>query len=106
LRNHQLRVLRITSYFLSTRIAAIHEIFGSRETLLRSIQCARSAGAEILACLRDIVGDGPFPNDFVDVVRRHCSIFVKVNHYARAIGELPPEDATVEGKAAIIWTYN
>ncbi len=85
-------------------LAILSDIHGNLAALTRVLERARSEGADILGCLGDIVGYGPFPNECVELVHEHCSLTVRGNHDAGAVGDLPPEDFNKDGEIAIKWT--
>lgn len=85
-------------------IAVISDIHSNLEALERVLERIRQERPDAVACLGDIVGYGPFPNECVDLVSQYCSIVVRGNHDAGAVGTISAEDFNREGKAAIEWT--
>jgi diadenosine tetraphosphatase ApaH/serine/threonine PP2A family protein phosphatase len=59
---------------------------------------------DVSYCLGDTVGYGPFPNECVDLVRKHCSIVLKGNHDSGILGETSIEDFNQHGLKAILWS--
>jgi predicted phosphodiesterase len=86
------------------RIAIISDIHGNLKAFQRMLSRVDNYRPETVVCLGDIVGYGPYPNECVDLVRERCTITIKGNHDAGAIGEIPLEHFSTEGKAAILWT--
>lgn len=86
------------------RTAILSDIHGNLEALQRVLDSVRQHHVDAIACLGDIVGYGPFPNECVDLMRQDCATVVKGNHDSGAVGELPSDDFNAEGKAAIAWT--
>ena len=74
------------------------------EALQRVLEYALKEGVGSLVCLGDIVGYGPFPNECAELVRQHCSIVIKGNHDAGAVGTISSGEFNKEGRAAIEWT--
>jgi putative phosphoesterase len=86
------------------RLAIISDIHGNLEALQHVLDRVHKEGAESLVCLGDIVGYGPFPNECVDLVRQSCSIVIRGNHDAGAVGTLSSTEFNKEGRLAIEWT--
>jgi putative phosphoesterase len=86
------------------RIALISDIHGNLQALCRVLEMARRERVETVACLGDIVGYGPYPNECTDLVREKCTIVVQGNHDAGAVGILTRREFNTEGCAAIEWT--
>jgi diadenosine tetraphosphatase ApaH/serine/threonine PP2A family protein phosphatase len=82
-------------------ISDIHANLPALEAVLAALQ---GAGADTIYCLGDTVGYGPFPNECVDLVRRHCGIVLKGNHDSGLIGETDVEDFNHYGLVAIRWS--
>jgi putative phosphoesterase len=86
------------------RIAAISDIHGNLDALQRTLERVRQEGAQMIVCLGDIAGYGPFPNECIDLVRQECELTVVGNHDAGAVGNLTPLAFNTEGRAAVEWT--
>jgi putative phosphoesterase len=86
------------------RIAILSDVHGNLEALQRAIESTRLNSVDATACLGDIVGYGPFPNECVHLVRQICRFVVKGNHDAGGVGDVPLLHFNKEGNTAITWT--
>lgn len=86
------------------RIAVISDIHSNLPALESVLQKADELKADTIYCLGDIVGYGPFPNEAISLVRRHCSIAVKGNHDSGVLGETEVDHFNAYGQAGIRWT--
>jgi diadenosine tetraphosphatase ApaH/serine/threonine PP2A family protein phosphatase len=85
-------------------IAILSDIHGNLPALEEVLKKAEDLKADVLYCLGDTVGYGPFPNECVSLVREHCSVILKGNHDSGLIGETPLEDFNHYGRDAIVWS--
>jgi predicted phosphodiesterase len=79
----------------------VHANLPALETVLAKLQ---EAGVDIMYCLGDTVGYGPFPNECLDLVRKHCAIVLKGNHDSGLVGETSIEDFNPYGLKALLWS--
>ena len=86
------------------RIALISDIHGNLPALEEVLKSTESYKADVLYCLGDTVGYGPFPNECVELVRKHCLVALKGNHDSGLLGETPIEDFNHYGLSAIQWS--
>ncbi len=85
-------------------IAILSDIHSNLEALRSVLQSVDQTGTDEIWCLGDIVGYGPSPNECIDVIRERCTLVLKGNHDAGAIGEVDAGHFNVHGRAAIEWT--
>jgi diadenosine tetraphosphatase ApaH/serine/threonine PP2A family protein phosphatase len=86
------------------RIAIISDIHANLPALEGVLQRIGELKADATYCLGDIVGYGPFPNETVMLVQRHCSATVKGNHDSGVAGETALDQFNSYGQAGIRWT--
>jgi diadenosine tetraphosphatase ApaH/serine/threonine PP2A family protein phosphatase len=86
------------------RIGIISDIHANLPALEAVLSALRDARADVIYCLGDTIGYGPFPNECVDLARRHCSIVLKGNHDSGLVGETEVEDFNHYGLVAIRWS--
>jgi len=85
-------------------IAVISDIHGNLPAFQEVIKKTEELHAEIVYCLGDTVGYGPFPNECVDLVREKCAVVLKGNHDSGLTGETPLDDFNHYGVSAIQWS--
>ena len=85
-------------------IAVLSDIHGNLPAFEEVLKKVEDLKVETLYCLGDTVGYGPFPNECVDLVRKHCSVVLKGNHDSGLIGETPLDDFNHYGVSAIQWS--
>jgi len=85
-------------------IAIISDINGNLPAAEEVLKTAAGMKAEIIYCLGDTVGYGPFPNECVDLVRGRCKVILKGNHDSGLVGDTPLTDFNHYGLSAIQWT--
>jgi diadenosine tetraphosphatase ApaH/serine/threonine PP2A family protein phosphatase len=85
-------------------IAIISDLHSNLEALTTAINYIDRAGVDEIWCLGDIVGYGPSPNECVEMVREKCTLLLRGNHDAGAIGDLELSHFNEHGQAAIKWT--
>ncbi len=86
------------------RIGIISDIHGNLPALEATLQKLKELHAEIIYCLGDTVGYGPFPNECIEIVRERCTVILKGNHDSGLVGETPLEDFNQHGLKAILWS--
>ena len=86
------------------RIGIISDIHGNLPALEAVLEELKKRNADVVYCLGDTVGYGPFPNECVDLVREHCAQVLKGNHDSGLVGETPLEDFNQHGLKAIVWS--
>lgn len=59
---------------------------------------------DVVWCLGDLIGYGPFPNECVELLRGFDLLSLSGNHDWAALGKLDIEDFNDEARAAIRWT--
>ncbi len=80
-------------------IAILSDIHANLEALDAVTSAAEDAGAEVFACLGDVVGYGPDPAACLDAVRELCDVVVMGNHDLAVVtgdgsGYLPDDGRT------------
>ena len=85
-------------------IAVISDIHGNLQALQEVLRKIEELKAETIYCLGDTVGYGPFPNECVDLVRKHCNVVLKGNHDSGLVGDTPLDDFNHYGVSAIQWS--
>jgi diadenosine tetraphosphatase ApaH/serine/threonine PP2A family protein phosphatase len=85
-------------------IAVISDIHGNLQALQEVLKRIEELKAETIYCLGDTVGYGPFPNECVDLVRKHCTVVLKGNHDSGLVGDTPLDDFNHYGVSAIQWS--
>ncbi len=91
-------------YWSIMRIGIISDIHGNLEALVRVLSTINYLQCDLIYCLGDIVGYGPFPNECIDLVRERCAMVVRGNHDSGVTGDTPYEQFNQFGVAAIKWT--
>lgn len=86
------------------RIAIISDIHSNLPALESVLAKGAEMKIEMWYCLGDIVGYGPFPNECIELIRKHCPVVVKGNHDSGLLGETSVDDFNNLGQAAIKWT--
>jgi len=86
------------------RIGIISDIHGNLPALETVLEELKKRNADVVYCLGDTVGYGPFPNECVDLVRERCAQVLKGNHDSGLVGETPLEDFNQHGLKAIVWS--
>jgi predicted phosphodiesterase len=86
------------------RIGIFSDVHANLPALEAVLKALSEAHVDVMYCLGDTVGYGPFPNECVDLVRQHCAVVLKGNHDSGLIGETPIEDFNQYGLAAIQWS--
>lgn len=86
-----------------TRIAILSDIHGNLEALTTILQQIQGMNIELLLCLGDVVGYGPFPNECVQHVKTECSHIIMGNHDQACIDQNIAE-FNVYAQSAILWT--
>jgi predicted phosphodiesterase len=86
------------------RIAIISDVHGNLPALEAVLARLEELDADVIHCLGDIVGYGPFPNECVELVQARCTHVVKGNHDSGLLGETPIDDFNRYGQEAIRWT--
>jgi putative phosphoesterase len=85
-------------------IAIISDIHGNLPALEEVIKRIDELKADVVYCLGDTVGYGPFPNECVQIVQKRCKVTLKGNHDSGLTGETPLDDFNSYGLSAIQWT--
>jgi predicted phosphodiesterase len=86
------------------RVAVISDIHGNRHAFEAVLDDARSAGAEELWCLGDVVGYGADPNACVELAREHLAICLAGNHDLAVTGGLGIEEFSRGAAVSAKWT--
>ncbi len=86
------------------KIAVISDIHANLAALRTVIDFLHAESITAIACLGDVVGYGPFPNECVDLVRRHCLLTVAGNHDYAALERLDATAFNRYAREAIQWT--
>jgi diadenosine tetraphosphatase ApaH/serine/threonine PP2A family protein phosphatase len=85
-------------------IALISDVHGNLPAAEEVFKAAGELKADVIHCLGDTVGYGPFPNECVDLVRKRCTVILKGNHDSGLVGDTPLTDFNHYGLSAIQWT--
>lgn len=86
------------------RIAIISDIHGNLEALKATLKFLSNEKITRIFCLGDIVGYGPFPNECIELIRKHCEVCLLGNHDAAVIGTTDIYYFNQYAKEAILWT--
>ncbi len=86
------------------RVAIISDIHGNLQALKAVMEEIDRLQADVIHCLGDTVGYGPFPNECLDIVRERCKVVLKGNHDSGLIGETSLDDFNQHGLKAIRWS--
>jgi predicted phosphodiesterase len=89
---------------MSMRTAIISDIHANLPALEAVLKNIGEQQADRIFCLGDIVGYGPFPNECVELVRKHCVYAVRGNHDSGLTGETSIEHFNRYGQEALRWT--
>ena len=85
-------------------IGLISDIHGNLPALEAALKKLQELKVDIIYCLGDTVGYGPFPNECVQLVRENCPVALKGNHDSGLLGETSIEDFNQHGLNAILWS--
>lgn len=86
------------------RWGIVSDIHGNLPALRAVLDELRRFGAERHACLGDLVGYGPHPNEVVCVVRELDPVIVAGNHDQAVTGRLPLDWFAAVPRACLQWT--
>lgn len=86
------------------RIAIISDIHGNLPALEAVLKNIGESGVDLIHCLGDTVGYGPYPDECVTLVRERCTVTLKGNHDSGLLLETPLEDFNQYGIKAILWS--
>jgi diadenosine tetraphosphatase ApaH/serine/threonine PP2A family protein phosphatase len=86
------------------RIAVVSDVHSNLPALEAVLEEIGKVHADMICCLGDIVGYGPFPNECVALIRKHAAAVVKGNHDSGLLGETPIRDFNNLGKQSLRWT--
>ncbi len=78
-----------------------HANLPALEAVLKDV---RAVSPDIVVCLGDLVGYGPFPNETVAAVSAGATQILAGNHDLAVTGEIDPDTFNSYAKAAIDWT--
>ncbi|HVE76252.1 MAG TPA: metallophosphoesterase family protein [Actinomycetota bacterium] len=78
-----------------------HANLPALEAVLKDV---RTVSPDMVVCLGDLVGYGPFPNETVAAVTAEATQILAGNHDLAVTGEIDPETFNSYAKAAIDWT--
>ena len=92
------------THLLIMRRAIISDIHGNQHALEAVLRDMEKEVVENVVCLGDIVGYGAFPNECLDLVRRHCEVVVKGNHDAMAGSDEDLEGYYEDARVSLEWT--
>ena len=79
----------------------VHANLPALETVLAKL---RDEAVDLMYCLGDTVGYGPYPNECIELVRTNCKLVLKGNHDSGLIGETSVEDFNPYGLKALLWS--
>jgi diadenosine tetraphosphatase ApaH/serine/threonine PP2A family protein phosphatase len=85
-------------------IAIISDVHGNLPALEEVLKSTAELKADVVYCLGDTVGYGPFPNECVELVKKQCAVILKGNHDSGLVGDTPLTDFNHYGLSAIQWT--
>jgi len=86
------------------RLAIISDIHSNLNALEKVLSTIDNLGVDLIYCLGDVVGYGPFPNECIDIVRHRCALTIKGNHDSGVTGQLELDHFNQFGRSAIKWT--
>jgi putative phosphoesterase len=86
------------------RIAIISDIHGNLPAFEAVLKNIDTSGVDLILCLGDTVGYGPYPDECVTLVRERCALTLKGNHDSGLLQETPLEDFNTYGMKAILWS--
>jgi len=86
------------------QVAILSDIHGNRHAFEAVLDDARTAGAEEMWCLGDLVGYGAEPDACVELARRHAAICLSGNHDMGVTGAIGLEEFSTGAAIAARWT--
>ncbi len=61
------------------KIAIISDIHGNLQALAETIKDIKNRNVDKIICLGDIIGKGAYPNECVEIIKKHCDIVLQGN---------------------------
>jgi diadenosine tetraphosphatase ApaH/serine/threonine PP2A family protein phosphatase len=86
------------------RVAILSDIHANLPALEVVLKRVEDLHVDQIYCLGDIVGYGPFPNECVELIRKHSPFVVKGNHDSGLLDETPIEYFSENARIALEWT--
>jgi predicted phosphodiesterase len=87
------------------RLLILSDIHANLTALDAALTCARNGGAwDKIACLGDLVGYGPDPNEVIARLRELDTVIIRGNHDKVGCGLEEPEGFNPAAKSAALWT--
>jgi len=87
-------------------IGFLSDPHGNLPALQAVLEDVRSVAPDVLVCLGDLVGYGPFPNETVDCAASEADLVLVGNHDLAVTGALDAGTYNTQARRAIEWTLN
>jgi diadenosine tetraphosphatase ApaH/serine/threonine PP2A family protein phosphatase len=84
--------------------AIISDIHGNLDALEAVLKDVATTGATRIACLGDVVGYGPRPNECAEIVEKLCFLKILGNHDQAALSGLIRDDWNPVARSSMQWT--
>lgn len=86
------------------RIAILSDIHSNLPAIRSVFSSIEAMKVDEIYCLGDIVGYGPFPNECIEMVRKHCTFVTAGNHDYGLVGKTNLDLFNKPGKKVLLWT--
>jgi diadenosine tetraphosphatase ApaH/serine/threonine PP2A family protein phosphatase len=86
------------------RYAVISDIHANLEALTAVLADIAAQSVDQIICLGDVVGYGVDPGPCVELVEKHCTVKLKGNHEAAALGEISTDNYNLSARQSAEWT--
>ena len=86
------------------RYAVISDIHANLEALTAVLADIEKQSVDQIVCLGDVVGYGVDPVPCIDLVEKHCTVKLKGNHEAAALGEISTDHYNPAARQSATWT--
>jgi diadenosine tetraphosphatase ApaH/serine/threonine PP2A family protein phosphatase len=84
--------------------AILSDVHGNLEALQAVLEDVRSAGADEIWSLGDVVGYGPDPEACVEILYSEAAVNLMGNHDAAVAGLTSEENFNISARLAVVWT--
>ncbi len=89
---------------MQIKYGIISDVHGNLSALETALAFLQSEGVHDIICCGDVVGYGPWPNECVTLIQKHCGCCVLGNHDAAAIGTIHIERFNGNAGIALRWS--
>lgn len=85
------------------RILVISDVHANKAAL-KAVLRAGLPDSDCAVCLGDLVGYGPYPDECIKLVFKHCEVVLAGNHDLAVSGTLDTSTFAGHAKSAVLWT--